>query len=168
MTKLHWMVLWLAVIGWLVTGCSAKTPDPVKYTIEMSEFSFSPDEIQVQVGQEVTIELVNNGALAHELMIGQNVKMTDNHPNGFEQDMFEAAHVEPMVMGGMEEGMDMGSNDMHDEHTGFMVSVPTGGEAATITFTATKDMVGEWEMGCFEQDGVHYSAGMKGKLVVSP
>jgi uncharacterized cupredoxin-like copper-binding protein len=29
-------------------------------------------------------------------------------------------------------------------------------------------MVGEWEMGCFEQDGVHYDAGMKGTLVVNP
>jgi uncharacterized cupredoxin-like copper-binding protein len=29
-------------------------------------------------------------------------------------------------------------------------------------------MVGEWEIGCFSQDGVHYDAGMKGTFVVSP
>ncbi len=168
MKKSIFVLLSVALVGVLLAACAAKTPEPVKYTIEMSEFAFSPNEIQAKVGQEVTIELVNQGALAHELMIGQDVKMTDNHPNGFEHDMFEAAEVEPMVMGGMEGDMDMGSGEMHDDHTGFMVTVPTGGEPATITFTATKDMVGEWEMGCFEQDGVHYNAGMKGKLVVVP
>ena len=168
MKNLRSVLLLLAGMGLLLAACSAKTPEPVKYTVEMSEFAYSPSELQVKVGQEVTIELVNNGALAHELMIGKDVKMTDNHPNGFMHDMFTEAEVEPMVMGGMEGDMDMGSDEMHDEHTGFMVSVPTGSETAMITFTATKDMVGEWEMGCFEQDGVHYNAGMKGKLVVAP
>jgi uncharacterized cupredoxin-like copper-binding protein len=37
-----------------------------------------------------------------------------------------------------------------------------------VKFTVTKDMVGEWEMGCFAQEGVHYTAGMVGKLVVAP
>jgi uncharacterized cupredoxin-like copper-binding protein len=92
----------------------------------------------------------------------------DNRPDGFVQDMFEAAHVEPSVMGGMQGGMDMGSSDMQDEHTGFMVTISENGENAMITFTATQDMLGEWEIGCFQQEGVHYDAGMKGKLVVVP
>jgi len=168
MKKLFMTVVGFMLVGLLLAACSAKTPEPVKYTIDMSEFSYSPNEIQVKVGQEVTLELVNHGALAHELMIGRDVKMTNSMPNGFEQDMFESAQVEPMVMGGMEEDMDMssGEGEMEHEHTGFMVSIPTGGDPATITFTPTKDMVGEWEMGCFEQDGVHYNAGMKGKFVV--
>jgi uncharacterized cupredoxin-like copper-binding protein len=53
------------------------------------------------------------------------------------------------------------------EHGGFMVVLPVGAKA-TVTFTVTDDMVGEWEMGCFEQDGVHYDAGMKGAVTVSP
>jgi hypothetical protein len=32
----------------------------------------------------------------------------------------------------------------------------------------SRKMVGEWEMGCFAQAGVHYTAGMVGKLVVAP
>jgi plastocyanin len=170
MKKTNYMVLFLVGGVLLLTACSAKVPDPVKYTIEMSEYSFTPSEIQAEVGQEVTIELVNIGALEHELMIGRDVKMHDSLPDGFEHDMFESAQVEPMVMGGVEDGMDMGmsSGGMEDEHTGFMVVVPMGGENATISFTATEDMVGEWEMGCFSQDGVHYNAGMKGKLVVEP
>jgi plastocyanin len=68
----------------------------------------------------------------------------------------------------MQGGMDMGSSDMQDEHTGFMVTISENGENAMITFTATQDMLGEWEIGCFQQEGVHYDAGMKGKLVVVP
>jgi len=36
-----------------------------------------------------------------------------------------------------------------------------------MTLTVTEEMVGEWEFGCFEQDGVHYTAGMKGMMVVT-
>ena len=146
-------------------GNNAK-PEPVKYTVEMTEFAFQPAELQAKVGQEVTIELVNKGALEHEMMIGRDVKITNSRPDGYEHDMFAAAHTEPMVMGGKEDSMDMGGHG--SDHTGFMVIVPTGSEKATVTFTATEDMVGEWELGCFSQDGVHYGAGMKGKLVISP
>jgi uncharacterized cupredoxin-like copper-binding protein len=37
-----------------------------------------------------------------------------------------------------------------------------------LTFNVTEGMVGDWEMGCFEQDGVHYDAGMKGPVTVVP
>jgi hypothetical protein len=30
----------------------------------------------------------------------------------------------------------------------------------------TEEMLGVWEMGCFEQDGVHYSSGMVGTITV--
>jgi plastocyanin len=174
MKKVGYLGFLLVGLGLLLAACSGpntqadQKPEPVKYTIEMSEFAYAPNEIQARVGQDVTIELVNTGALEHELMIGRTVKMHDNRPDGFEQDMFETAHVKPEVMGGMEGEMDMDSEGMSDEHTGFMVSIANGGENAMITFTANQEMVGEWEMGCFEQDGVHYDAGMKGKLVIVP
>jgi uncharacterized cupredoxin-like copper-binding protein len=76
--------------------------------------------------------------------------------------MFEASGVEPEVHqeGEPEHG--------HDEemHEGFMVALPIDG-TGTIKFTVTEDMVGEWEMGCFEQDGVHYDAGMIGSVTVT-
>jgi plastocyanin len=145
---------------------SSSKPEPVKYTVAMTEFAFQPAELQAKVGQEVTIELVNSGTLEHEFMVGRDVKMTNNRPDGYEHDMFANTDAEPVVMGGQESGMDMGGHG--SEHTGFMVIVPDESEKATVTFTATEDMVGEWEIGCFSQDGVHYDAGMKGKLVVSP
>ena len=168
--KVHWLPLAAFVL--LLAACaggqpqSSAKPEPVTYTVEMTEYAFQPNELQAKVGQEVTIELVNSGVLEHELMVGRDVKMTNNRPDGYQHDMFAETNAEPVVMGGKEDGMDMSGHG--SEHTGFMVIVPNGAEKATITFTATQDMVGEWEIGCFSQDGVHYDAGMKGKFVVSP
>ncbi len=147
----------------LAAACGSKQAEPVSFTIGMTEYTFTPDTIEVKVGQEVTLELVNNGLLSHELMIGKNVKMVDNRPSGYDIDLFNTAGVEPEVSGGMVEEDDSGH-----AHTGFMLVLPAAGDKATLKFTATKDMVGEWEMGCFEQNGVHYTAGMKGKFSVVP
>jgi plastocyanin len=165
------LLLMLAV---LVSACAGSTPEPVAqlepvfYTVEMTEYAFSPERIEVKVGQEVTLELVNLGQISHELMVGQEVARSNNRPNGFHKDLFETAHVEPVISGGATAGGH--AADGHGaEHSGsFMVVLPETGDQASMTFTVTQDMVGEWELGCFEQDGVHYDAGMKGTLVVLP
>jgi plastocyanin len=164
----------VGIAALLLTACAgAATPEPVNLTIELSEYAFSPAKIDLKVGQEVTFTIVNVGALEHEIMFGREVMMTDGRPSGYMMDMFESAHVEPEVM--METGMEMGDEhqdeeDVHgdDEHAGFMVYLPAGDDKAAMTFTVTEDMVGEWEIGCFELDGVHYDAGMIGTLVVTP
>ena len=157
----------------ITAACAQAAPEPVSYTIEMSEYAFSPDTIEVRVGQPVTLELINVGALEHEIMFGRTVMEMNNRPNGYEQDLFEVAGVEPQVveMPAAEAEGEMGQmeDEMHEEdHEGFMVFLPKTGDRATLTFTPTREMVGEWEMGCFEQDGVHYDAGMKGTLVINP
>lgn len=160
----------LLIIVLLVAACSGSAPapsaqlEPVSFTLEMTEYAFSPERIEVRVGQEVSLELVNRGDISHELMIGQQVARTNNRPSGFHVDFFEAAHVEPMLMGPDEPAGGHGS-----DHSGsFMVVLPDNGDTARVTFQVTEDMLGEWELGCFEQDGVHYDAGMKGTLVVLP
>lgn len=164
-------MLMLAV---LISACAGSIPDPVaqlepvSYTVEMTEYAFSPERIEVKVGQEVTLELVNLGQISHELMVGQEVARTNNRPNGYHKDLFETAHVEPVIMGGATAG-GHGVDGHGADHSGsFMVVLPKTGDQASMTFTVTEDMVGEWELGCFEQDGVHYDAGMKGTLVVLP
>lgn len=160
------VLFWAAAAA--LAACSQSTPEPVTYTIEMSEYSFSPNTIEARVGQQVTLELVNKGVLEHEIMFGREVKMMNNRPDGFQTGMFETAHIEPevMMMQGEMGSMDEGGHGA--EHSGFMVILPKAEDKATLTFTATKDMEGEWEIGCFSQEGVHYDAGMKGTLVVKP
>ena len=107
----------------ILTACSSPTPEPVTYTVEMSEYAFTPGTLEAKVGQQVTINLVNKGALEHEIMFGQNVKMTDNHPDGYMLDMFLKAGLEPSI--NTMEGM---VGDMHHEHSGIMVTLNNTGE----------------------------------------
>jgi plastocyanin len=167
--KRIFLTIVLAGLVLIAAACSSQPVEPVSYRIDMSEYAFSPAEIEVQVGQQVTLELVNNGTLVHELMIGREVMLMDGRPAGYMEDLFESAGVEPSVAFASAEG-EQHSHDTqeHSGHSGFMVALEQGGEQATVTFTATRDMLGEWELGCFEQEGVHYSAGMTGKLVVAP
>lgn len=158
----------IVIAGFALAACSASTPEPVTFTIDMTEYAFNPDTLEVKVGQEVTINLVNSGVLPHEIMFGRDVMMVDNRPSGYEHDMFEEAGVEPMVMG-VEEGehMEEGMEENEHGHEGFMVLLEKTGDQGTITFTVTEEMVGEWEIGCFELDGVHYDQGMVGKIIVT-
>ncbi len=82
----------------------------------------------------------------------------DNRPAGYRVDMFEASGVEPEVY---QEGEPEPEQD-EEMQEGFIVAMPIDG-----TGTVTGDMVGEWEMSCFEQDGVHYDVGMIGFVTVT-
>ena len=157
------LFLALALVLALLAGCSSATPEPVSFDLHMTEYAFTPDTIEVKVGQQVTLNLINDGLLAHEVMFGRQVMQVENRPMGYMADMFESAGVEPVVSSAA--GMEM---DHHEEgHSGVMVVLEKTGDRATMTFTATEAMLGEWEMGCFEQDGVHHQAGMVGKFIVS-
>lgn len=160
-------------MGWSLTACGLATPQPLDVTIHMSEFAYAPNLIEAKVGQQVMLTLVNDGALDHEIMFGRNMMMGDaGQPNGYETDMFMMAGMEPEVtyVGGTE-GMDMGEDEEGMEmenHVGFMVTLPgMGGQTGTMTFTVTQDMLGEWEFGCFEQEGTHYEQGMHGTFLVT-
>lgn len=208
------------LIGIILSGCTSSSSEPassaptvslkvapLEVTIEMSEYQFSPAEIEAKVGQDVTLTLVNVGALEHELMIGKDVEMHDGHPSGYEIDMFRTADIIPTVHGGgmlmahdeaghqaegdmamaeddheegmamegdeHEEGMAMEGEDHADGMTmnlegegALMVMMPVDAETTTVSFTVTEDMIGEWEMGCFQLDGVHYNSGMVGTFTV--
>lgn len=112
----------LSILTFILVGCSSSEAGPVELTIDLAEFSYAPNNIELKVGQEVTLTITNTGALRHEIMFGRDtVMMADGIPNGYELDMFEFAGVEP---GGMmlmdaddheEEGMDMEGMDMEGD-----------------------------------------------------
>jgi plastocyanin len=193
MRKIAWITL-LVTIPLILAACGSQSPpEPLEMTIDMKEYAYTPADLEFQVGQEVTLHLTNSGALEHEIMFGRDVMMTDGLPNGYMVDMFETAGVEPEVSVEMsdeehtegdehsedeehtegdehieeEEHMEEGE-DMEDEHahSGFMVTVPVSHDTYTMSFTVTEEMAGEWEIGCFLLDGVHYNSGMVGSLTV--
>lgn len=147
-----------------LAACSGDAPQAVSFDIDMAEYSYSPERLDLKVGQEVTLNLSNSGQLQHEIMVGREMMKADNRPAGYVEDMFEAGGVEPEVTQVGEPELEPGQEEMM--HSGFMVALPPGG-TATITFSVTEGMLGDWEMGCFEQDGVHYDAGMIGAVSVT-
>lgn len=66
---------------------------------------------------------------------------------GYQEDLFELAGVEPEGMLAEDEN---GMDESEESHEGFMVTLPKTGDEATITFTVSKNMVGEWEIDCFD------------------
>ncbi len=139
----------------LLAACAPQaTPKASTVQVKMGEFYFKPETIQLKAGQQVKIELVNEGKVEHEFMIGREVKMHEGKPETFEKDFFagiEVTHTE-------EEG-----KFMNEPGHGTEVELEEGGKAA-LTFIVPADRKGEWEIGCFVPG--HYEAGMKGKLVV--
>lgn len=142
---------------------------------EVDFFAGIEDLVQVQLGE---------GAM---LMINDQMVMTDM---GMEEDMAEEDMAEEDMA--MEEGAEMTEGEMaegemseeemameEDEHAddddehaegmghdGWMVMNAAGSGTTIIEFTVPADRVGEWELGCFEDDGTHYDDGMRGTLVV--
>lgn len=176
-------------------GGGETVADGGEVTIVMSEYQFEPSEIRLTPGTTVTFMLSNEGEKDHEFMAGQEVAIEDGIPHGFESDFFDTVDnlvIDPpdaleTSMEGME-GMDMGSDttmgdmasdttmgDMEgdedhsegEEHMDMGVMVvrePT--QTATITFTVTEASIGEWDFGCFEEDGAHWDDGMRGTIIV--
>jgi uncharacterized cupredoxin-like copper-binding protein len=188
------VLILIGVLALIAAACGgAATPSEGEVVIDLTEYEFAPNSIELVVGQQVTFVLSNVGEKDHEFMIGRTVNTEPGYPNGFDHDFFETTDpvVDPMDalegmgdmdMGDMDMGadttmddMDMGADttmgdmdmeeDEHAGHTGFMV-VRQPGEEATVTFTPTADSVGEWEIGCFEDEGAHWDDGMQGTLTV--
>jgi len=152
------LVIVILVLG--ITAC-AQPAGPVgpgpsgEIRITMTEYKFQPSAIQVKAGQEVRLVLMNRGKKAHELLIGRGVKMEEGKPAGYHENLF--ASIQVQVSGENFEYEE-------DEHA---VKVEPGG-TAILVFTVPKGWSGElvWEMGCFEDNGVHYEEGMKGQLII--
>ena len=153
-----------AAMAVILAACGGEAQQVVSFDIEMKEYTFTPEKLNLKVGQEVTLNLSNSGQLQHEIMFGREMMLVDNQPAGYMEDMFDAGGVEPEVtqVGEPEHELD---HEL-EMHSGFMAALPPGG-SATMKFTVTEGMLGDWEMGCFEQDGVHYDAGMIGSVSIT-
>jgi len=87
-----------------------RADDNREIVVNMDEFDFGADVIEVFAGETVTFVLLNNGVNEHEFMIGRDlVETEEGYPNGFVHDFFET--VTPIV-DPPSAGMDMGSMDM--------------------------------------------------------
>ena len=86
-TKLLMIALPLFVIL-LMSACTNQEA-PNKIQISTGEFYFNPQSVQLEAGRKVSIELINEGQVAHEFMVGRgaqiNIKRSDNDMNKLHQ-----------------------------------------------------------------------------------
>jgi uncharacterized cupredoxin-like copper-binding protein len=121
--------------------------------------------------EDLVTVMLGEGAM---LMIDDQMIMMDmeedmdmEHDMEEDMDMEEDASMEEDMA--MEEDMEHADEGEHDEgmgHAGWMVMDAAGSGPTVIEFVVPLDRVGEWEMGCFEDDGTHYEDGMRGKITV--
>ena len=61
---MRFAIIFWALLTLALAACGSsepEPPEPVSFTIEMTEYAFMPNEINVIVGQEVTLNLINLG-----------------------------------------------------------------------------------------------------------
>jgi uncharacterized cupredoxin-like copper-binding protein len=134
----------ILAVGGLLAACSAAEPQSpgteTPRTIEVrmtDEFRFAPDHYSVTAGETVRFRLINDGALVHEFLIGDEQAQAD--------------FAEEMAGGGMHHATDAG------------LSVDPGQTAEfEYTFSEAKD---DLLAGCHEPG--HYEAGMVATISVA-
>lgn len=166
MTFVRWILPVILGMSLFLSACAPGGGGPLSITLSMEEYRFDPAQIQVKAGQEVRLTLVNKGKEPHELMIGRNVVTHEGRPAGFAQDFFEGIPVKAERGGKPIDVKELMEEE--EEAHGFMVALEPGEEPVTLIFTVPRDKVGEWEMGCFENEGTHWQLGMQGKWIVQP
>ena len=68
MKRLTIFVAILLSFAFALTACGGNGPS-TNIRVDMTEFMFNPSDFTVPAGQEITIELSNNGAVMHDFVI---------------------------------------------------------------------------------------------------
>lgn len=132
-------------------GAPEPAPDSASRTIEiaMVDIAYEPTNLTVSAGETITFVFVNEGAIRHEAVFG-NEAVQEEH----EAEMAE--------MGGMDmddSEMDDSDDDDHEEVPAISLEPGTTGEIE-VTFNAGDEMV----IGCHEPG--HWGAGMRADVTV--
>lgn len=56
------------VLVWIVTACGGSQPTTT-LKVNMIDFAYKPDDLVVPAGREITLDIVNNGAVEHNFII---------------------------------------------------------------------------------------------------
>lgn len=129
-----WLMLALP-LGLLLSACSSGPSTEISASME--DFQFSPTEWTVAAGEEIAVELTNDGSVEHEWVIlqsGVNISSESELPETEEELLADFVYWEDEV---------------------------EPGETKTVTFTAPP--AGEYQIVCAIEG--HFDAGMEGTLI---
>jgi uncharacterized cupredoxin-like copper-binding protein len=128
----------LAVVGLALAACAGGDEPSTALEVTTSEFQFSPNEWTIPAGQEITIEITNDGTVLHEWVLmqpGVTIEAESDLPETEEELLADFVYVEDEV-------------DV--------------GDTKTLTFTAPP--AGTYQIICAIE--THFDAGMEGTLTV--
>ncbi|MFH1185391.1 MAG: cupredoxin domain-containing protein [Chloroflexota bacterium] len=132
---LHTTIFFIAV-ALILSGCVGSGRPATSISLTMTDFTFLPNTLTVPMGEEITLLVTNNGAVAHSFMIMKLGYEIGNH-----------GHV----------GQEEQANAYWDQEQ------LEAGETTQSTFTAPLE-AGEYQIVCGVAG--HLEAGMVGKLIV--
>ena len=138
-----------------------------KITITEKDYSFTPNHLTFTAGETVRITLVNKSSdKTHEFLMGKGLKhCKDNFGKSFACGWkTPLIPKDSQVIFGQGHGIDELQVDQPSQ-----VALLDKGATVTMQFTVPKDAAGDWQFGCFEQKGSHFTDhGMKGTITVKP
>ena len=91
------LLLAVFTLGFLLalSACGASGPT-TNLKVDMVEFMFEPSEYAIPAGQEITLELSNNGAVEHEFVIMKfGTSVGDDFGDEDEENIYWEAELEP-------------------------------------------------------------------------
>jgi len=162
----------LAMASVLLSACggdASSLPDVREIKIAMTDSKFTPDVVDVKVGETVKLVFTNNGALRHEAVIGDEITQTANEQQmqallGLSSTTIPITTEPPTSLAAPQAAHGRSARVL--AHPGMaaanVVSVEPGA-TGEITFTFAK--VGKLLMGCHETG--HYAAGMVGTINIT-
>lgn len=133
--------------------------------ISSTDFAFKPNALRWKVGQQLRITLANEGQKDHEWVVGKTVMSMPGMAKTFNDQFFAGVDVTFERDGKPADPSTVWMKEMGPDERS--VALPAGTSPVTVIFIVP-NKPGEWEMGCFEDDGAHYDDGMKGKVTVDP
>ena len=151
------LLLFLSVVAIALLAACGKSPaapaaavpaSHIKLSIDAKEFSFTPAQVTVKVGQTVEVDMKNTGVTVHDFSIEKIAldgtpiaKSDDEHMSGAMTDHMSGTHADDLIV-----------------HV-----AAEAGQSGMVTFTPTE--AGEYEFYCTVAG--HKASGMFGKLVVT-
>lgn len=111
MKRLLFLIILLPVSFLLLLAACKHEAEPNTIHITTGDFYFKPATIELKEGKEVKIELVNEGNIEHEFMVGRGVKMAEDKGEAHEE-LDEAGE-------GIHESSEAGhEHHQHENHEG--------------------------------------------------
>ena len=146
-----------------VKKANAQSFQPVEINLSMDEYEFRPESIRFKSGEEVILNVTNEGKEPHQLAAGNFVKAGKS---GFNQPLFKNIEVKRSV----------GSQQLKpltpEEKQGNVIIELKPGQRGRLVFSIPFSKAGLWWIACFgrteSETETHYQKGMKGVMLVEP